>query len=74
MSNLVLAYGPVTTADQLSVELVTPPDAPAVVLIRWPGTGAPSVSTPGRFPAVAVAVIAVMDEAMRRLAAMEPDR
>ena len=71
MPNLTLASGPVTNADQLSVELVTPPDAPAVILIRWPGNGAPSVTTPGRFPAVAVAIIAVCDEAMIALKATE---
>ncbi len=32
MPNLTLATAPITNADQLIVELVTPPDAPAVIL------------------------------------------
>jgi hypothetical protein len=53
MPNLTLAAGQITAADELTVELVNPPDAPAAVLIRWPA--APSVADPRRFPAVAVA-------------------
>jgi hypothetical protein len=37
MSTVTLASGNVTSADRLSVELVTPPDAPQVILVRWPG-------------------------------------
>ena len=72
MPNLTLASGPITSADQLSVELVRAIETPDAVMIIWPA--APTVCNRRRFPAVAVAVIAVMDEAMRRLAAMEPDR
>ena len=36
MPNLTLATAPITNADQFIVELVTPPDAPAVILIKWP--------------------------------------
>ena len=60
-----LASGPINASDVLTVDLVIPPDAPATVLIRWPD--APTVANPRRFPAVALAVIAVMDEAMKRL-------
>jgi hypothetical protein len=67
MSTLIpLAFRPISSADQISVELVTPPDAPAIVRVTWPM--AASVSDPGRFPAVALAVIAVMDDAMTALA------
>jgi hypothetical protein len=71
MPNLTLASAPITNADRLVVELVTPPDAPVVVLLHWPGGGAPSVSDPRRFPATALAVIAVMDDAMVALHAIE---
>lgn len=71
MPNLTLASAPITNADQLVIELVPPPDAPAVILLHWPGGGASSVSDPRRFPATAVAVIAVMDAAMIALRAAE---
>jgi hypothetical protein len=73
MSTVVpLASGPITTGDVLTVDLVTPPDAPAVILVRWPA--APSVADPRRFPAMAVAVIQVMDQAMSRLAEIRLSR
>ena len=62
---VVLACGPITNTDQLVVEFVPPPDAPAVVLIRWPGCPMPSVFPPTRFPAAALAAIAVLDNALR---------
>ena len=64
---VVLASGPITNSDNLTIELVTPPDAPAAVLIRWPGLGSPSVCPPTRFPAAALAAIAVLDNALREL-------
>lgn len=67
MINLVLASGPITNSDDLVVELVTPPDAPPVILIRWPGLAAPTVCPRTRFPAAALAVIAVLDNAMQKL-------
>ncbi len=67
MPTVVLASGPITDSDQLVVELVTPPDAPPVILIRWPGLGSPSVCAPTRFPASALAAIAVLDDAMQAL-------
>jgi hypothetical protein len=67
MPNVVLASGPITNSDQLVIELVTPPDAPPVILIRWPGLGSPSVCAPTRFPAAALAVIALLDDAMQEL-------
>ena len=67
MPNVVLASGPITNSDQLVIELVTPPDAPALIVIRWPGLGSPSVCAPTRFPAAALAAIAVLDDAMQEL-------
>ena len=69
-STVVLATGQVTAADTLTIDLVVPPDAPAAVLIRWPGLGSPSVSPPGRFPAVALSIISIMDNAMIELQRM----
>ena len=66
MSNVMpLASGPITTVDQLSVELIQTIETPDMILIRWPD--APTVVNPSRFNAVAVAVIAVMDEAMKAI-------
>ena len=63
-----LARGQINASDLLIVDLVTPPDAPQVILIRWPG--APTVTNQRKFHVVAVAAIAVLDDAMVRLAAM----
>jgi hypothetical protein len=67
MPTVILASGPVTNSDQLMIELVTPPDAPPAILIHWPGLGSPSVCAPTRFPAAALAAIAVLDDAMQEL-------
>ena len=67
MSNVtILATGRITAADQLSVELVQPTDAPMVILIKWPG--APSVTSVRTFPVAALTCIALLDDAMQRLA------
>ena len=51
-------------------EPVTAQDAPAVLLIRWPGNGAPSVRhQPGPIPAAALAVAAIMDQGLIALRA-----
>ena len=71
MSNLTLASGHVTTTDELVFELVGPPDNPPAILIRWPGLGAPTVCLPARFPAAALAIIAICDEAMIALKAVD---
>lgn len=65
-----LASGPINASDSISVELVTPSDAPATVLIRWPD--APSVVKPNpravaAVAAVAASVVKVLAEAQTRL-------
>ncbi len=65
-----LSSGPVTTTDELVIELVGPPDAPPAILIRWPGLGAPTVCQPAPFPAAALAIIALCDEAIIALQAL----
>ncbi len=67
MPTVVLASGPITTTDQLVIELVTPPDAPPAIVIRWPGLGSPSICAPTQFPAAARAAIALLDDAMQNL-------
>ena len=74
MPNVVLASGPITNTDDLVVELVLPPDAPATILIRWPGHAIPSVCPPTRFPAAALAAIAVLDDAMQHLTRIDSPR
>ena len=66
----VLASGPINAADELVIVLVETEETPPAVLVHWPA--APSVATPVRFPAVAVAAIAVLDQAMIRLAEIGP--
>ena len=61
-----LASAPITNADQLIIELVTPPDAPATILIRWPDQ--PTVCPPSRFDATATAVMRVLAAARVTLA------
>ncbi len=62
-----LATGQITTADSVTIELIEVIETPAVVLIRWPGM--PTVTNPRQFPAVAVAAIHLLDDAMQQLAA-----
>jgi hypothetical protein len=67
----ILASGPSTAADELVVVLVETEETPPAVLMHWPA--APSVAAPPRFPAAALAVIAVMDTAMTRLAEIQKE-
>ena len=63
MPNL-LASGRITATDELVIELVGPPDSPPALLVRWPGQGAPTVCQPARFPAAALAIIRIVDDAL----------
>jgi len=63
-----LATGRISGAELVTVQLVEPADAPAVIMIRWPGQ--PSVTSPLRLPAVANAVMAVLAEAIAKLASI----
>ena len=67
-----LASGQINASDTLTVILVEHEDMPAAVIIHWPGLGSPSVAMPRRFGAVALAVVALMDEAMKRLEKVRP--
>ena len=61
-----LASAPDHQRDQLVIELVTPADAPAAVLVRWPGQ--PTVSPPSRFDAAAAATMRTIAAARVALA------
>ena len=69
MPNLTLASGQITAADQLSIELVQATETPAAILIRWPG--APSVTDPHKFAAVANVITTILAEARARLATIK---
>jgi hypothetical protein len=68
LSPILLASGQVTRADRLTVELHQPPDAPPVILIKWPP--ARSVVEPSQkaLASVAASVVRVLAEAQARLA------
>jgi len=61
----ILATGRIAGAEHITITYVQPADAPATIMLRWPGQ--PSVTTPDRLPAVANAVLAVMAEAIAKL-------
>ena len=61
MPNLTLGQRANDHADQLIVELVTPPDAPAVILVRWPA--AVSVARPDDFDNLVAAVYRILADA-----------
>jgi hypothetical protein len=54
--------------DRLTVELVEPPDLPAVVLLRWPQK--PSVCTPDAYSNVAAAAMQILAAAVTELSAL----
>ena len=65
-----LAYGPITAADALLIELITPPDTPPIVMVRWPDQ--PTVTSPQRAQAVMLAVIAICDQALKEVTPQPP--
>jgi hypothetical protein len=65
--SVILSTGRVTSADDIvTVTLTEPLDAPPAIFIRWPYQ--PSVTTPDRLPAIANAIMAVLAEAIAKLA------
>jgi hypothetical protein len=71
MTNVVLASGQITQADQLIVELIQATETPTTILIRWPA--APSVTDPCKFGAVAGAWWQILAEARAALARHRAD-
>jgi len=64
----VLGSGQITAADTLSVELVKPPDTPAVVMIRWPQAPSVAPPTPKAIADIATALVRILAQAQARLA------
>jgi hypothetical protein len=56
-----LAIGQINGSDAIKIELVTPPDMPQVVIIRWPVQ--PTIAQPVRFAEVASAAMKVLASA-----------
>ena len=63
-----LASGLINGHDRLTVELVEPPDLPAVVLLRWPQK--PSITTPDAYSSVATACMQILSATVIELAAI----
>jgi hypothetical protein len=68
VKNLVLADGQVTAADTLVIVLAEPDGEPDSILIRWPGNGEPTVTTPKQLGAVAQATMRCFARAVAQLA------
>ena len=66
MKTITLAFGQITAADILTIELMQAVETPPVVLLHWPG--APSVCDPVRFGATGTAIVAILAEARVALA------
>ena len=58
--------------DHLSVELVEPPDMPAVVRIAWPAK--PTECTPANYPAIAATITKIIAESATALARWKAGR
>ena len=67
-----LASGPVNKSDALSVELHTPADLPAFILVVWPT--APSVATLDNFDNLVAATYRVLADARTALTRRRGDR
>lgn len=63
-----LASGLINGHDRLTVELVEPPDLPAVVLLRWPQK--PSITTPDAYSNVPAAAMQILAAGVTELAAL----
>jgi hypothetical protein len=67
----ILATGRVTAADIVTVTYIAPADAPPLIMLRWPD--APSVTAPHRLQSLANNVMAVLAEAVGKLATVADD-
>jgi len=66
----ILATGRISASDIITVTLIQPDGSPAIILVRWPGQ--PSVTDPHKLQSVANSVMAVLAEAIGKLAT-DPD-
>jgi len=67
----ILATARINAADIITITYVEPADAPGAVFVRWPD--APSVAAPHQLPSLANAVMAVLGEAVGKLATIRTD-
>jgi hypothetical protein len=72
MKTTQLAHGSVTNADQLTVELVEPPELPPMIRVRWPDK--PSIVPPAQFDAAVAAAMRILSNAVVELAAIRVHR
>jgi hypothetical protein len=64
-----LAVGQITNHDKLTIELIEPPDLPAVIRIRWPDK--PSMCPPAQFDQAVAAAMRILSNAVVELAALK---
>jgi hypothetical protein len=67
-----LAHGPINGADELSIELIEPPDLPPAIRLRWPQK--PTVCTPAQLDAVVAAAMRILANSVVELAAIRTRR
>jgi hypothetical protein len=63
-----LVSGQITNNDKLSIQLIEPPELPAIIRIRWPDK--PSMCPPAQFDHAVAAAMRVMSNAVVELAAI----
>ena len=68
MKTTQLARGPLDGADELSIELVEPPDLPPVIRFRWPTK--PTLCPPAQLDTTVAAAMRVLRNAVVELAAL----
>jgi hypothetical protein len=69
-----LASGALTrSGDSLTVELHTPSDSPAFVLLRWPPAPSAVEANPRGLAAAAAALVRVLGEAQTKLARIKAE-
>jgi hypothetical protein len=68
----LLGRAQISTADEITIELVSPADLPAAVRIVWPAK--PTVTGARTFSATAAAVVKLFAEAATTLAAIKVGR
>jgi hypothetical protein len=63
-----LAHGKITNNDHLTIELLEPPDLPAVIRLRWPDKA--TLCPPTQLDAVVAAAMRILVNAVVELAAL----
>jgi hypothetical protein len=67
-----LARGHITTADELSIQLIEPADSPSVIMIVWPAKATPA--RPDAYADCAAKIMRVVARASIELAAIKAKR